>query len=75
MAGDVFVVLADAQDNVRSDQPRAIIILGLPFRKTNNEIWEKLGLAPSVRGEKLTLEQFAELSNLIDQTISETSKI
>ena len=39
------------------------------------EIWEKLELDPSVRGEKLTQEQFAELSTLIDQTISATSKI
>ena len=33
------------------------------------EILQKLGLSVDIRGEKLTIEQFAELSNLIDKTI------
>ena len=38
-------------------------------KETLKEILQKLGLSVDIRGEKLTIEQFAELSNLIDKTI------
>ena len=38
-------------------------------KESLKEILQKLGLSVDIRGEKLTLEQFAELSNLIDKTI------
>ena len=34
-----------------------------------NEIFKELGLDENIRGEKLTLEQFANLSNLISKTL------
>lgn len=38
-------------------------------KESLKKILEKLGLSVDIRGEKLTIEQFAELSNLIDKTI------
>lgn len=38
-------------------------------KESLKEILQKLGLSVDIRGEKLTIEQFAELSNLIDKTI------
>lgn len=38
-------------------------------------IFEEIGLNLEVRGEKLTIEQFAELSNLIGKTIQKEKKI
>ena len=38
-------------------------------KESLKKILQKLGLSVDIRGEKLTIEQFAELSNLIDKTI------
>ena len=38
-------------------------------KNTIKNIFEKLGLSLEIRGEKLTIQQFAELSNLIGKTI------
>ena len=44
-------------------------------REKIQEIFEKIGIDINIRGEKLTIEQFANVSNLIFETLQKEHKI
>ena len=48
---------------------------GIPLTKEQiEESIEELGVIKNIRGEKLSLEQFAELSNIVGRKIKENQK-